>query len=135
MLGSQREAYGMSLDQLTVHFAVSEFAQKSRQGISSQPYPAEWINERLRPLCDALEALRTILERPIKVISGFRSEEYNKAIGGARLSQHVQGRAADIVIPGVDAQVVHDMALDLYKAGRLNIGGLGDYPGFTHVDV
>ena len=48
-------------------------------------------------LCEkVLEPLRYIYGRPIKVNSGFRSEDVNKAIGGAATSQHCKGQAADI---------------------------------------
>lgn len=35
---------------------------------------------------------------PVKVTSGYRSQELNKAIGGAKKSQHLMGEAADIVM-------------------------------------
>jgi uncharacterized protein YcbK (DUF882 family) len=50
-------------------------------------------------------------------------------------SQHIEGRAADVVIEGVPARVVHDTALKLARAGTIRIGGLGAYPAFTHIDV
>lgn len=121
--------------QLTRHFSTSEFAQKSGHGLPGLDYPDEWITTRLLPLCNELEVLRDVLGKPVRVISGFRSEQYNKRIGGARLSQHVEGRAADIVIPGVEAEWVHDTVLDLVKAGKMRIGGLGHYPRFVHIDV
>lgn len=115
---------------ITAHFAVDEFA--CRDGST---YPAEWIATRLHPLCLALEVVREKAGKPIKILSGFRSESYNRKINGARLSQHVQGRAADITIAGMDAGAVHDLVLALYRDGAIKIGGLGSYPGFTHLDV
>jgi hypothetical protein len=35
--------------------------------------------------------------RPLKINSGFRSEELNKAVGGVSNSAHRQGFAADVV--------------------------------------
>jgi hypothetical protein len=43
-----------------------------------------------------LDPLRALYGRPIKINSGYRSVEVNKAIGGARTSQHLFGLAADI---------------------------------------
>lgn len=123
------------------HFAVGEFGlppmgQKLRDGFVPVQYPADWIDGRLRLLCDALEVLREELGgRPIRIVSGYRPESYNRTIGGARFSQHIEGRAADLVVDGVDAGAVHDTAFRLAKAGRMRIGGLGKYPSFTHVDV
>ena len=115
---------------ITPHFTLAEFACRD-----STPYPAEWIGTRLKPLCDALERIREAAGKPVTILSGFRSENYNRRIRGARLSQHVQGRAADITIAGMSASAVHDLVLGLYRDGAIRIGGCGLYPTFTHVDV
>lgn len=116
---------------ITAHFSVEEFACND-----GTPYPSRWVESRLRPLCEALEILRSDLGgKPILIDSGFRTETYNRRIGGARLSQHVQGRAADIRVAKTDPSMVIAAALELYDAGKLEIGGLGEYPTFTHVDV
>jgi uncharacterized protein YcbK (DUF882 family) len=123
------------------HFTVKEFGlpplgRKLRDGFEPVQYPPKWIDERLGLLCAALEVLREELGgRVVHILSGYRPENYNRAIGGARKSQHVEGRAADVVVDGVETSVVHDTALRLAKAGRMRIGGLGRYGSFTHVDV
>lgn len=43
-----------------------------------------------------LDPLRKAHGGPLHVTSGFRSKEYNEAIGGAQESQHVDGAAADL---------------------------------------
>lgn len=43
-----------------------------------------------------LDPAREALGLPIRVNSGYRSYAVNKAVGGARLSQHTRGEAADI---------------------------------------
>ena len=53
----------------------------------------------------------------------------NKKVGGAKYSQHVQGKAADIVISGVTPYEVAKYA------ESLGAGGIGLYNSFTHVDV
>lgn len=116
---------------ITPHFALAEFA--SHDGL---PYPAEWIATRLRPLCEALEAIREACGgRAVTIVSGYRSPAQNTRVGGARQSQHVQGRAADIRVAGVAPAEVHRQILDLDRAGRIAIGGLGLYPSWVHVDV
>lgn len=47
-------------------------------------------------LMAALEELRRIIGRPLPIVSGYRCARHNKAVGGARRSQHVLGRAADL---------------------------------------
>ncbi len=51
----------------------------------------------LSTLCEhVLDPLRIAFKRPIHINSGFRTPEINKAIGGAKNSQHCLGMAADI---------------------------------------
>lgn len=51
----------------------------------------------LNELCEhVLDPLRIAFKRPIHINSGFRTPEINKAIGGAKNSQHCLGIAADI---------------------------------------
>jgi uncharacterized protein YcbK (DUF882 family) len=116
--------------QITEHFAVAEFA--CHDGTA---YPEEWITDRLTPLCRQLEVIRAVLGTPVHVLSGFRTEAYNAKIGGAKFSQHKQGRAADITVEGFLPDYVHQTILDLYLDGKISIGGLGQYPTFTHVDI
>jgi uncharacterized protein YcbK (DUF882 family) len=74
--------------------------------------------------------------KEIEVISGFRSPDYNAELRHrshrvARESLHMEGMAADIIIPGVSA---HDLAV---YARSLSAGGVGYYGrrAFVHVDV
>jgi hypothetical protein len=48
-------------------------------------------------LIPRLDRIRTRLERPMIVTSGFRCQEYNRKIGGG--PEHVRGLAADILCP------------------------------------
>lgn len=41
---------------------------------------------------------------PLHVTSGYRSTQVNRAVGGARKSAHLDGRAADIVPIGMPLQ-------------------------------
>jgi len=74
-------------------------------------------------------------EREIRVISGFRSPEYNAMLvrSGRRAvknSLHVQGQAVDLQIPGIHPKMVRQAALEL------GYGGVGYYPRskFVHLD-
>ena len=89
-------------------------------------------------LFDALHAVRQRLDtpRPFQIISGYRSPKTNamlnrRSSGVAEHSQHVQGKAIDVRIEGVDLSRLRDAALDL------RAGGVGYYPvsGFVHIDT
>jgi uncharacterized protein YcbK (DUF882 family) len=117
--------------QVSEHFAASEFACHD-----GTEYPKDWIEGRLTPLCNALEVIRAELGGPVQVLSGYRSPKYNaKLAGSAKDSQHMYGRAADIRVKGVDSRALHDTILRLYEDGKIQIGGLGSYPGWVHVDI
>jgi uncharacterized protein YcbK (DUF882 family) len=118
---------------ITPHFSVEEF--DCHDG-DNTPYPSEWIDERLHPLCTVLEAVRAeIGNRPIHILSGYRTLAHNTAVGGAKQSQHLLGRAADIQAEGIAPSEVHAVILRLFDAGTIEIGGLGLYPGWVHIDL
>src|SRR5262249_32140175 len=131
-----RQPTQMIDQQITTHFRLSEFDQPSRHGFPRVPYPERWIAMRLRPLCDALEVIRDALGgKPVHILSGYRTPPYNRAVGGEPQSQHMVGRAADIIVDGWAAEAVHATVLRLFRDGKIEIGGLGLYPDFVHVDV
>lgn len=122
---------------ITDHFRLYEFHQKEGHGQPAAWYPKEWIQERLYPLCRLLEGIRIACgNRPMKIISGYRSPEYNKLLpGAAKNSQHMQGKAADFVVEEMYPYDVWDVCRELHNDGTLVIKGLGKYSGFTHVDI
>ncbi|WP_134619843.1 YcbK family protein, partial [Pseudomonas aeruginosa] len=68
----------------------------------------------------------------IQILSGYRTPEHNGRLeGAAKNSLHMQGRAADIHIPGMSTQVLANMGK------MIAVGGVGLYPsrGFIHVDT
>jgi len=118
------------------NFDSNEFAQPARHGFPRVEYPKEWIENRLRPLCKQLEIIRAVVGAPIRILSGFRSFEYNRAIKGARYSTHCKGRAADIMAARIPARTLHATILELCNDGKLPlIHGLGLYPSFVHIDI
>lgn len=87
--------------QLTKHFARSEFersATAEKYGIDNSVPPSHIPS--LTALCEhILEPLREHINGPVIISSGYRCPVLNKAVGGARNSQHITGEAADIVPP------------------------------------
>ncbi len=88
---------------LSENFVLSEFARSDtaiRCGIDNTPPDNAIMN--LKRLCkDVLEPLRVALGTRIRITSGYRCYEVNKAIGGSFTSEHCSGRAADIESEGI----------------------------------
>lgn len=66
------------------------------------------IIENLCKVTFALDKIRKKLGKPITVTSGFRPEPYNKLIGGAQKSAHMDGMALDFIIIGMETRAARD---------------------------
>lgn len=68
----------------------------------------------------------------VTILSGLRSPAYNASIGGAKNSQHLYGRASDIVVAGYSVEQVKNYV----DANIAAVKGHGYYPGrFNHLDI
>lgn len=75
-----------------------------RLGIDNTP--DEWVTENLKKVAEHIfQPLRDHFGVPIYVSSGYRSPDLNRAIGGSKRSQHMEGRALDL-----DADVFGDIS-------------------------
>ena len=116
-------------EQLSKNFKKSEF--KCRDGTD---VPDE-LMENLKELVENLQVIRCTIGKPIHVISGYRTPKYNRRIGGARRSQHMKAKAADIIIHGMKPIEVRSVIIKLIKEGKIKKGGVGLYKSFVHYDV
>ena len=85
-----------------------------------------------------LQCIREHFGKAVTITSGYRTAAHNKAVGGAKSSQHLLGRAADIQVAGVSVEDVAAYAERLMP----DWGGVGRYPvkagrtkGWVHVDT
>ena len=125
------------------YFTLSELCQSDvavRLGIDNQP--DEDAVKGLAQLCSGiLNPLREALDRPIFVHSGYRSTALNKVVGGSPKSDHVFGRAADIICQGLSplelCQAVENIGFPfkqlIYEFGsegwcHISIGPAGSVP-------
>ena len=80
------------------YFTINELTASptaKRLGISNKP-TADITASLERLVNNVLDPLREAWGAPIVVTSGYRSVRLNKAVGGAKSSQHCYGQAADI---------------------------------------
>lgn len=78
-----------------------------------------------------LKRLRSHYGQEIKITSGFRCYDHNRAIGGANDSQHLFGKAADIRVKGTFPKKVYDLLDEWYPRWY----GIGLYNSWVHIDV
>jgi len=87
-------------------------------------------------LASQLQYVRDNVAMPITVNSAYRCRAHNKSEGGSVNSEHLLGKAADIVIHGLDPVLdTYDYLDDLMRTGEILQGGLGMYKTFTHYDI
>lgn len=86
-------------------------------------------------LVDKLDALREQLGRRIDISSSFREPVHNAAVGGAQESQHLLGKAVDIVLPA-DGTYHYDIVRLAYQIGFTGIGEKrrSGHAGMLHLD-
>lgn len=104
--------------------------------LNKTPYPEEWKVSRAIALCELFETIRTLSgNKPIIILSAYRTVEHNRKVGGAAKSQHVQGRALDLRPPeGVKINDFHKIINELSKLNTL-LKGVGKYSKFVHIDI
>ena len=120
------EAYSLQNNgnrKLSANFNVREFRCKD----GSDPI---FVDSDLVKL---LQQIRDHFGKPVTINSAFRTASHNAKEGGAKFSQHLYGKAADIRISGVSVDALADYAESLLG----DSGGVGRYyvDGFVHVDV
>ena len=120
------------------HFGATEFESyfaAQRKGVTNSSPPQRlWKN--IVPTLSIVDDLRESFGKPCRILSSYRSPSYNKTVGGASSSQHLEFTALDISFNGVSPERVYDRLLEWRKAGKFT-GGLGIYPssGFVHIDT
>lgn len=115
--------------QLTAHFHVDEFDCHDGRKVPAIAVPA------LKKLCVAyFEPMRAHFG-PGHVLSGYRPEDYNARIGGAKYSQHIYELTPDSVAGDTVWRTGSPKDWAAF-ADQLGAGGVGRYDnsGFVHID-
>jgi len=114
---------------LTKNFSKKEFESKDGAEMPSE------VLENIKELATNLQVLRDELNAPITINSGYRSPKHNFNTGGVSQSQHLTGKASDIVADGYTPQEVAVVIEELIKSGKMKQGGLKAYQSFVHYDI
>ena len=119
--------------QLSKNFSLEEMERSQtaqRMGIKNKAGSGEI--KHLTDLCyNVLEPCRAKFDKPIRISSGYRSEELCVAIGSKKTSQHALGMAVDMEIPSesnlkvalwLQNNVDFDQLILEYYTGEANSG-------------
>lgn len=94
-----------------------------------------------KKLIEILTEIRLHFGKPLIITSGTRCPEHNKKVGGSPRSQHLQDKAADFVIEGVETDKVWDYVEKNYKKKGKGLGvarkrnANNPFGGFIHIDT
>ena len=81
---------------------------------------------------DRYEQLQTMFGEQMPIISGYRDPDHNKAVGGAKGSQHIDRRAIDVDVSSLS---VDERKRFLEMASGLGFTGIGVYKNSIHLDT
>lgn len=107
--------------QITTNFHMDELACKGRERYKH-------VHIYYQENVDRLQWIRDQIGVPIHINSAYRCEKHNKKIGGAKYSQHLQGKAYDI-----RADRISPFHL-AFLTGHAGFKGIIIYDNFVHVD-
>ena len=106
---------------LSANFTLEEmYKSPTADKLNIDNTPNEEVITNLKNLVvNLLQPLRDKVNLPIKINSGYRCQELNKAVKGALNSDHTKGFAADIVIHGVDNKELFEFIRDNFKFSKM----------------
>lgn len=129
--------------QLTENFTLEELTASSTakaKKIDNTPAPEHKAN--LVRLCkEVLQPIRDKYGHSIIVNSSYRSAALNKAVGGAKTSQHLTGSAADIKCTATSKAHLFNLIKEMIDKGEIKVGqliweyGTKKEPQWIHVSL
>ena len=126
------------MENISKHISYKEGIRSTtadRLGIGNEPGQVELVN--MEVIAERIfEPLREWVGGPIRINSFYRSPKLNKAIGGSKRSQHIEGRAMDI-----DDTYGHKTNAEMFNFIKQNLDfdqmiwefGTDDNPNWVHV--
>lgn len=99
---------------LTKNFTLAELTTSqyaARHGINNVPTDPD-IMANLEVLAQGLERVRSVIGKPIIIMSGYRAPKVNAGVGGSKTSAHMRGLAADIKVSGMSSREIAQAIVD-----------------------
>jgi zinc D-Ala-D-Ala carboxypeptidase len=119
--------------QLSEHFSLSEMTRSdiaTRLDINNVP-PKDLI-ENLKRLTVLLEAVRSLVGKPIRISSGYRCEVLNAKVKGQPNSQHTKGAAADFEVSGMSPS---EVMAKIYESGLMYDQLILEFNEWVHISI
>lgn len=112
---------------LSENFNLADLTYTNRAALQEENWVLDDILiQNLRNVAGLLEVVQEILEVPIKVTSGYRCPNLNKAVGSSDRSQHLKAEAADFIFWDEDIDLTEKFRVlwRCVRDGRLQVGQL-----------
>lgn len=117
---------------LSANFHLDEFAVSGSHPHLVEPVPERFIPNVEKIVGGALQPMRTEWDRPFQILSGYRSAELNKAVGGSATSQHRTAAAVDFTTADIRALFLALVnSPKKYPVGQCI--GYGNSKAFVHI--
>jgi|TARA_R100001369_G_scaffold5134_1_gene14668 uncharacterized protein YcbK (DUF882 family) len=113
---------------LTKNFSLEEFECKCG---CKMP---EFVKKNVTELAENLQVLRNLVGR-LDLTNAYRCKRHNADVGGSTNSQHLVGKAADVKSKTIKPKDMAQIVADLMKNEIFELGGIGIYNTFTHIDI
>ena len=118
-----------SADEL-LYLGASHYAGRARNEA-----PPATLTCNLVAIARDADALRHEFGHPLLVLSAYRTQAYNAAVGGASRSWHLKAGALDLA-PQDPNRIGDLLEVAIDRANRrAQVGGLGTYSTFVHLDI
>lgn len=123
----------IKLSRLTVRQVIDAHA-KEHQGVwNSIPPKIYW--RQIVPTLQVIDRVAAEMNIPVKeIVSAYRNPAYNARCPGAKSASWHQANVACDVVFETSAYTVSTVTRNLRDRGLFK-GGVGSYPGFTHIDT
>lgn len=116
--------------QLTKNFKLSEFRCKcGKCNMSNEVFA------NVKNVANNLQVLRDALKTPIHINSAVRCKDHNQMVNGSPKSQHLLGKAVDIITKKFSVNQIYDVVIKLREQGKVKFNGIGIYNTFLHLDL